>query len=174
MENAIKPVVDDVLKHKSNSELKHIVYLLGVIIVVLAGYLLTIKVTTNLNKSKSIEENISKVSSQINELGKVVVTGFTNLNNKTDSMILTNEMQHKGINKKMEILKETQDYNTRKQFDLIDDLINMNELKSMGGGYIPPTINEAEILNSIELKYDQNNVLTNEIYNELAKKPYSP
>lgn len=173
METAIKQVADDILKKKTNSELKHLVYLFGVIIIVLSGAIFTSKITSAANKAKAIESSINVVSQDIQNLGIIVKTGFEKQDKKIDSSIVVNQLQHNGLNKKMEIWKDTQDKNIRKQFDLIDDLINVNELKPIGRMYIPPIINEAEIINSIELKYDQNNNLSNEIYNEVAKNQIS-
>lgn len=163
MEQSVANIAENVLNKKSRKQLVSIILFIGTLTFTLGGLLYTNWIKINDKQTKSIEQNIELLNKNVSNLNEIVVTGMGDLNKKIDKNILENSEQHKGIDKKLELLKKRQDITTQQQFNLIDDLINGKETS-----YTPPRkeVNEIQIL---EIKSKTNLSVSNEVLEALIE-----
>lgn len=164
MEESVKQVAEDILVKKPKKELIHIIFLFGTIIFMLGSTLVGIKLRADAKQKEEINTDINSLKQGIDNLETIVVKGFDSQNDKMDDMIIENDNQHNGINKKLEILESSQDKNIKRQMRLVDELMNMKVTTSLKEE-VPTPIKE------LEYKYDDNYSLSNEIYRELMITP---
>lgn len=174
MEEAVKQVAEDILIKRPKKDLVHIIFLLGSIVFLLGSILLGVKLRMDSKKDMEIKSDIQGVKAGLEKIEDVVVDGFTSQNKKIDNMLIENDLQHQGINKKLDIFESTLDENRRNQVRLVDELMNIKVTSSVRKEEVIPPIKE------LESKYEDSYSMSNDIYRELIishdtiKKNISP